>query len=91
MTTQVNFNIDTDLKRRAMRKADKEGVTLSFILQSATKAYVDGSINFGLVEKFNPKAARRMRAALKDIEAGKNLAGPFYTAAEAMRYLNRRK
>jgi len=42
MTTQVIFKIDPVLKKRAHKKAQAEGFTYSEMLQSATRAYVEG-------------------------------------------------
>ncbi|HEY4489456.1 MAG TPA: hypothetical protein VJA87_03165 [Candidatus Paceibacterota bacterium] len=44
MTTQVSFTIDSKLKELAMKKARKEGTTLSAVLRLFIKAYVDGKI-----------------------------------------------
>ena len=90
MTTQVVFNIDKNLKERAMKKARKEGIPFASVLKMATKSYVDGDFAVQVVkaEKFNTKTRREIRQALKDIEEGKNLSPAFSTAKEAMAYLN---
>lgn len=41
MTTKVIFNTDKKLKAAAMKKARGQGITLSSVLNFATKAYVD--------------------------------------------------
>lgn len=89
MTTQVIFNIDKKLKQQAMKKAQGEGMALSYILQSATKAYVKGVLGLELVKQpeFNAKTRRELDKALKDIKEGKNLVGPFKSVAEMKKYL----
>ena len=75
MTTQVVFTIDPAVKKKAMKRAKREGVPFASFLKLATKAYAEGKFNIGLEieEKFNAKTAREIRAALKDIEQGKNM------------------
>ena len=42
MTTQVIFKIDPVIKRKVQLKARSEGFTYSDILQSASRAYLEG-------------------------------------------------
>lgn len=90
MTSQVIFKLDKTLKAQAMKKAQKEGVALSAVLKLATKAFVDGELNVGLVteEKFNAKTARDIRQAIKDLKEGKNLSPVFHSAEEMINYLD---
>ncbi len=89
MTTQVIFRIDRKLKDQAMKKAQGEGIAFASVLKLATKAFVAGDLDVALVEKeeFNVKTRREVEAAIRDIEAGKNLVGPFKTVAEMKKYL----
>ena len=89
MTTQVIFKLDKKLKDKAMRKAQTEGVALSSILKMATKAFVEGELNVGLVreERFNAKTRKEIDQALKDIKSGKNLSPTFDNAKDAINYL----
>jgi len=89
MTTQVIFKIDKKLKDKAMKKAQSEGLAFGAVLKLATKAFVDGTFNVGLVpsESFNSKTQKELARTLKDIKDGKNLSPRFTTAKEAMRYL----
>lgn len=41
MTTKVIFNTDSKLKAAALKKARGQGMTLSAVLNLATRAYVD--------------------------------------------------
>jgi hypothetical protein len=89
MNTQVIFNLDKKLKDLAMKKAQNQGLSFGVILKLATKAFVDGDLNVGLIskEEFNPSTRRGIEKALKDIKDGKNLSPKFSSAKEAIAYL----
>ncbi len=89
MVTQVIFKIDKKLKDRAMAKAQNEGIAFASVLKLATKAFVDGDLNLGLIgsEKFNASTSREIKRALKDISQGKNMSPGFSSAKEAIKYL----
>jgi hypothetical protein len=89
MTTQVIFKIDKRIKDKAMKKAQEEGIALASVLKLATQAYVKGELNVELIAqpKLNTKTRRELIKISKDIEAGKNLVGPFENIAEMKKYL----
>jgi len=91
MTTQVIFTMDRNLKDKAMRKARSFGLPFSSVLNLATRAFVDGKINIGVVDNqsFNDKTAREIRSALSDIAKNKNLSPRFFSAKEAINYLKK--
>jgi len=72
-----------------MKRAQTEGIPLSSILKLATKAFADGQLNIGLVEKeeFNQKTRKMLTRELKEIEQGKNLSPKFDNAKDAIAYL----
>lgn len=90
MTTQVIFTIDKKLKNEAMRKARSFGLPFSSVLNLATRAFVDGKINIGVVDTspFNDKTARELRSALSDIKKGKNIFGPFDSGKKMDKFLD---
>ena len=91
MTTQVIFNIDKKLKERAQKKAKRDGLSFSDILQMSTRAYVEGKLEPRMVqreEKFNAKTRKEIEAAIKDIKLGKNLSPVFTSAKEMDDYLD---
>lgn len=90
MTTQVIFTIDKRLKSKAMRKARSFGLPFSSVLNLATRAFVDGKINIGVVDNtpFNNKTAQKIHSALSDIKKGKNLFGPFGSGEKMDEFLN---
>ena len=72
MTTTVVFKIDQRLKRSAMRRAKKEGITLSAFLKSATHDFAAGHLRFGIRSAEEEKAIDRMIAIYeKEKRAGK--------------------
>ncbi len=89
MITQVIFKIDKKLKKKAMAKAQNEGIAFASVLKLATKAFIDGDLTLGLIgsEKFNAKTAREVKGALKDISQGKNLSPGFASAKDAIKFL----
>lgn len=91
MNSQVVFTVDSKIKAQAMRRAKREGVPFASVLKLATKAFAEGKFDIGMVneERFNAKTARTIRAALRDIEQGKNLSPAFSTAEEMKTYLER--
>lgn len=91
MTTQVIFKIDKKLKDKAMAKAQHEGIAFASILKLATKAFVDGDLNLGLIgsEKFNVATGRDVASAQKDISQGRNLSPAFRSAKEAINFLKK--
>ncbi len=91
MTTQVIFRIDQELKDRAMKKAQGAGVPFASILKLATRAYVEGQLDIGIISAqiFNQKTRREITQSLKEISAGKGLSPRFTNAKSAMVYLRR--
>ncbi|MBI2037555.1 MAG: hypothetical protein HYT15_01300 [Candidatus Magasanikbacteria bacterium] len=89
MTTQVIFKIDKALKNKAMAKAQREGIAFASVLKLATKAFVNGDLNLGLVgsEQFNVTSNREIKQALKDIAKNKNLSSGFSSVKEARKFL----
>ncbi len=67
MTTKTIFNMDTQLKKMAMKKAKSEGITLTSFLNFAVKGYVEGNLKMTLIDK-------KIQQALVDIDSGKFIA-----------------
>lgn len=74
-----------------MKKAQAEGIPFASVLKLATKAYVEGQLDVGIVsnQPFNPKTRREVSQALKDSKEGKNLSPRFTSAKDAMAYLRK--
>lgn len=56
MTSKTIFNMNTTLKKIAMKKAKKEGLTLSDILNFSARAYIAGDIQVRLVDRDTAEA-----------------------------------
>ncbi len=93
MTTQVIFTIDKRLKNEAMKKARSFGLPFSSVLNLATRAFVDGSINVGIMDtqSLNAKTRRELIKISNDIKKGKNLFGPFNSGKEMESFLKLKK
>lgn len=91
MNTQVIFKIDKKLKDQAMKKAQSEGLPFGVVLKLATKAFVEGNLNIGIVanESFNKSTTKDINKALADIKAGKNLSPRFSNANEGIAFLKK--
>ena len=91
MTTQIVFTIDPKVKAQAMKRAKQAGVPFASVLKLATKAFAEGrfSVDITPEEHFNAKTARKLRAALRDVEQGKNLSPAFSNMTEAVTWLER--
>ena len=61
MTTKVIFNADKKLKAAAMRKARKQGTTLTTVLNFATKAYVEDRLQVDVLGEMIEKAREDIR------------------------------
>jgi len=82
------FRVDPAVKSQAMRRAKRDGVPFASVLKLATKAYAEGRLIVDIAgeERFNAKTTREIRAALRDIEKGKNLVS-FKSSKEMDDYL----
>ena len=87
MTSQIVFNIDSKVKAKAMKRAKRAGIPFASYLRQAAEDFAEGKMGMAIVEeKFNTKTAKELRAALRDIEKGKNLVS-FKNAKEMDDYL----
>jgi hypothetical protein len=74
--TSITINIEEILKTTAQKKAQKDGVTLTFIVTQALKAYNEGKLKFGLVSdddevtvSFDVSTKKGKQACIKDFES----------------------
>jgi len=67
MNTKIIFNTDRKLKDAAMKKAQRQGLTLTAVLTMATQAFVDGEISVDIV-------ARDIARGREQIRQGKTIA-----------------
>ena len=67
MTSKTIFNMNTKLKKAAMKKARAEGWTLSAMLNNAARAYIEDRFELEILPNY-PKLVKLIR---KDIAEGK--------------------
>lgn len=92
MTSQVLFKIDTKVKAKAMKRAEKEGLAFATVLKFATNAYAEGSLSVGIIEQPpipNAKTRKILHQAERDFRAGKNISPRFTNVKEAVAWLNK--
>ncbi len=75
MNTKIIFNTDKKLKAAAQKKARSQGLTLSAVMNFATRSYVENSIEVGII-------TRDLAEAREEIRKGK-----FYTHDEVVQEL----
>lgn len=90
MTSAVIVNLDSQLKKRAMKCAKNDGIPLSSVIRSAIRSYVEGKTRYGMIEEpdFNARTRREILRSLKDIKEGKNLSPAFKTVAEMKKWID---
>lgn len=74
--TSLTINIEEPLKATAQKKAQKDGVTLTFVVIQALKAYNEDKLKFGLVSdddevtaSFDVSTKEGKRACIKNFES----------------------
>lgn len=74
--TSLTINIEELLKTTAQKKAQKDGVTLTFVVIQALKAYNEDKLKFGLVldddevtASFDVSTKEGKRACIKNFES----------------------
>ena len=66
MNTKIIFNTNRTLKEKAQKKARAQGLTLSAMLNLATRAFVDDTMQIDVI-------GRDIAAARAEIRAGKGI------------------
>ena len=74
--TSLTINIEERLKSSAQRKARDDGVTLTFVITQALKAYRAGKLKFGLLSdddevtaSFDVSTGKGKEACIKNFES----------------------
>lgn len=89
MKTLLNVKTDKEIKQKAQKLAGKLGFPLSTIVNAYLREFIrDQGISFWIEERVRPEIGKLLIQASEDYRKGKNIAGPFKTAGEAIRYLN---
>ena len=92
MKTATYIKLDTDVKEQAQTLAEKLGLSLSAMVNVQLKQVVrDQRIELNVEfppEQMTPALEKKLAKIDKDIKAGKNMIGPFRTAAELDQFFN---
>lgn len=74
--TSLTINLEKPLKATAQKKAQKDGVTLTFIVTQALKAYNEDKLKFGLISdddevtaSFEVSTKEGKKACIKNFES----------------------
>jgi len=91
--TQVSFKTNLKLKKQALEKAEREGITLKALLTMAMKAYVDGLFELGIKQKGetpSPFLIKAIEEAEKEYQQGM-MSPIFHTAEDAVAWLKNKR
>jgi len=84
MSVQVNFTTDPELKKAALMRAKKDGLTLKAILNTFLNAYSRGDVSLTFQinpeEYHSPAEERAYQEALKDLQNGNVISGEEFFA-----------
>ncbi len=88
-TAVINIKTERKLKDQARRVAGRLGLPLGTILNHYLQRLVEEKrVVFSVPLTPNKKTGALLRQASRDFRAGKNIVGPFKTAAEMDAHLN---
>jgi hypothetical protein len=88
LTTKIIFNIPVPVKNAAMRRAKREGITLSNVLAHAARAYGKGELHIDIVDRpLRPSVSRALRKASEEARRGVNVSPKFTKMEDAIRWL----
>lgn len=91
MKATIIVRTDKDVKEGATQLAKEMGVPLSVLVNAQLKNLIqDKQITFSVPYKMTPYLERLTARVHKDIKTGRNIAGPFNSAKEAIAYLKSR-
>ena len=89
MKTVLNVKTDVEVKAQAQSMAKHLGVPLSVVVNAYLKEFIrSGEFTLRSEPELKPAVAKRLKHALQDIEADKNLSPAFTTTDEAIAWLN---
>lgn len=88
MQTMLSIKIDKELKEKAQEVAHALGVSLNAVINQNIKEFIDvRQVTFTDHPMPNERTMKLLAKLSADVEAGRNMIGPFYTAKDAIKAL----
>ena len=88
MKTLLSIKVDTEVKKKMKRFAEKIGIPLSTLINANLKETLrEQRVSFALPLRPNAKTAKLLRRAHEDYKKGRNISPAFETAKDAVAYL----
>jgi len=85
----INIKAEKEVKEKAQKVARDLGMPLSVVINAYLKQFIrTKEVHFYTEGTLKPAVKRRLERLVKEAQEGKNLAGPFKSAEEAIRYLH---
>ena len=89
MKTVINIKVDKDIKAQAFEVAKEMSVPLSTIINAFLKRFIsDRSVTFDAPLRPTKYLEKKLKQAMKDIKAGKNLSPLFFDTKKEDAYLD---
>jgi addiction module RelB/DinJ family antitoxin len=86
--TVLNIKVDSDVKERSREVAKDLGLPLSTVVNAYLKEFIrDREVRFSAAPRLRPEVEKELRERIDDMDAGRNIVGPFTSAKEAIAYL----
>ena len=86
----INIKADKEVKEEAQRLAKELGLSLSAVIGASIKQFIRSrEIHLSAGLEPSPYLEKVLRKVDKDTRTGKNFSGPFRTAKEIRRHLDR--
>jgi addiction module RelB/DinJ family antitoxin len=90
MKTVLNVKIEKDTKQEAAKLANKMGLSLSAVVSSFLRAYIQTQeLHITAAPRMTPYLEKVAEQALSDWTEQKNISGPFETAEQIERHLKK--
>ena len=87
MKTQVNLKIDTNIKKRAQKRAEELGLSLSSVVNATLGQFArTGELELSTAPKMTPQLEDLVKEARAEYNSGKT-SGPFTSAEDMIKSL----
>ena len=90
MKTMINIKTDPEVKENAQKLAEDIGLSLSAVVNASLKQFIrDQGVHFSKAPRMSKSLEKLVAQARRDYKQGKNIAGPFTNAEDAIKYLRK--